>query len=165
MKKLFVLFFSLALLAACGTTHTSVDKAQAAQRRAAQVADSLQSGFYTVTFNFVIPQRLPSHHLTTDYSVRLLGDSIVSYLPYFGVAYRADYPASQESPLVFKSAVADYRMTPGRKDAYLISFKTRRNLELLQYQMEIFSNGNASLTVQSTDRETIMFNGQLHLND
>ncbi len=162
MKKL--LFFALIalLLAACGTAKTAEEKRAEALHRAAQVSDSLHRQTYTVEFDHVNPIRMPSHFLTTTYSLRVAGDSVESYLPYFGVAYRADYGRSPNSPLSFNGHIRSYDVRQVKADCYHISFETRNESELLQYDLEIFTNGRASLIVHSSDREAISFTGEMH---
>src|SRR6187551_291744 len=42
----------------------------------------------------VLPMRGSSRTLTSDYEVSLLGDSIISHLPYFGRVYNTTYGGS-----------------------------------------------------------------------
>lgn len=165
MRKLWALFFLASLLAACGASRLSETKALAAERRAEQVADSLHAGSYTVIFDYVVPHRMPPRHLTSTYSLRILGDSIESHLPYFGVAYRAGYDAGRVSPLVFTGHIDHYRLTAEKKGNYTITFSTRHHSELMEYQLDVFGNGRATLQVHSSDRESISFNGEMQIND
>jgi hypothetical protein len=164
MRKLLVMTFLVSLLAACGTARTGSDKDAAAHNVYGQVVDSLKQVAYTVHFDYVMPQRMTSRFLTTDYSLHVQGDSVVSYLPYFGVAYRADIGNERESPLVFRSHVYDYQMVNTRKNVHAVSFKVKRGMELLEYRLDIFPNGKADLLVNSTDRESIRFTGKFNLN-
>lgn len=165
MRKLLVMSFVAAVLVACGAAKTGGEKNVASQRLYEQVVDSLSRGTYTVLFDYVYPQRMSPRFLSPTYSLRVSGDSIESYLPYFGVAYRADIGNERESPLVFRSHAYDYQVVRTRKEAYAVSFKAKRGMEMLEYRLDIFPNGKADLLVLSTDRESIRFTGELDLND
>lgn len=165
MRKLWALLFFASFLVACGSSRLSDTKALAAERRFAQVADSLYAGRFTVVFDYVVPQRMLPRHLTSTYTLRILGDSVESYLPYFGVAYRAGYDGGRVSPLVFTGHIDHYRLSAGKKGSYTITFSTRHHSELMEYQLDVFENGRAGLQVHSSDRESISFNGEMQIND
>lgn len=162
MKKLLVFVIAAVLLASCASLHNGQGEANAEQK-ASQIEDSINNRTFKVEFNYVNPLSMPSHYLTTTYTLRLSGDSVCSFLPYFGRAYRSNPANNDRSPLTFNSPVTGSTIVKGRKKDYTIVFKTRNETELFEYTLKIFLSGQAYLTVNSSDRETISFNGSVVL--
>ena len=179
MKQLLEIIAIVCCLAACATAKTPEQHGAKTQQKAVkvqqkttenrrksqQILDSLNNRTYTIAFDYAIPRRMRPRYLTSDYSVRVHGDSIVSILPYFGVAYRADPDNRNRSPLDFESAISSYETGPMKKNKVRVKLKTRNNMDHLSYYLDIFSNGSVSLSVIATDRESITFTGNLILKD
>ena len=94
MKNKFLSLFLLVsvLVAACSTSRlTTAQKQARAERIASMMADSIANRTFTVEVNYVSPQRMDARFLNSTYTVCILGDSIMSNLPYYGVAYRASF--------------------------------------------------------------------------
>ena len=162
MKKI-LLFAMIIVLASCATGRTAGQKEQSAAKYESQIADSINNRTLTVNFDFVNPLRFPAHHLTTTYSLKIKGDSISSYLPYFGRAYHADY-GSTDSPLSFNGHSEGMNITKAKKDSYRITFQTMKQQENFEYILTIFNNGKATLNVNSNERDPISFDGEVEIN-
>lgn len=162
MKKSLIFLVAILFMVSCGSLHNSQEKITAEQK-SAQIQDSIHARTFTVEFNYVNPMRMPPHYLTTAYTLRLRGDSLVSELPYFGRAYRANPADNDRSPLSFSGRVGEARTIKGKKNDYTITLKTKNGIELLEYTLNLFSNGQAYLSVSSSDREPISFNGAIVL--
>lgn len=163
MKKLFGFLVIMATLAACGTTQSSSEKAEKEKLMLEQINDSINNRTFTSDFTYVVPHRLRPRYLTGEYRVKLQGDSLISILPYFGVAYRSDY-GSTESPLSFNAHIKDYKVTNEKRNRVRVEFKVKNNMELLEYHFDFFANGNVFLDVISSDRESITFRGEIITN-
>lgn len=159
MSALMLMFAMLPMMSMAQNGHNKDSETM----MASQIQNSIEAMTLNVEFNYVYPMRMPSHYLTTTYSIRLKGDSIMSYLPYFGRAYRSNIANNDRSPLSFNSTVTDMTIKRGKKKDYVLVFKTRNDSELLEYTLTIFPNRQASLTVNSSDRESINFGGDLVL--
>ncbi len=153
-----------ALLLSCATGQTASEKAAAARQLQGQIEDSVAQRTFKITIDYVNPLRMPPHHLTTGYSVALRGDTVESWLPYFGVAQRSDIANNSSSPLIFKEKAENLTVKKSRKGAYDIAFATRHRSEYLEYRLSIFPNGSTSVDVTSSDRDAISFNGQMNVN-
>ena len=152
-------------LTACATTKTKEQKEAEARQTFGQIADSVNNRSFTIELTYVIPRKLQPRFLTSDYSVRVHGDSITSFLPYFGVAYRADMNSRYRSPLDFEGLITDYSADWKKKKKMQVKMKTKNNMDYMTYSMDIFTNGTVTLDVIPTDREPITFNGRLILNE
>jgi hypothetical protein len=98
--------------------------------------------------------------LTSLYDITISKDSVLSYLPYFGRAYRAPYNPD-EVGLKFTSTKFDYTKTPNKKEGWDILIKPKDNTEVQQLSFTIFDNGSASLQVLSANRDPISFQGYI----
>jgi Domain of unknown function (DUF4251) len=99
-------------------------------------------------------------NLTSPYDVTISKDTMVSYLPYFGRAYTAPM-GTTESGLNFTSTNYSYTVTPGKKNAWMVSIKPHDYTDVQQYLFTIFDNGSATLNVTSVSRDAISFMGYI----
>ncbi|MEO8769848.1 MAG: DUF4251 domain-containing protein, partial [Ferruginibacter sp.] len=80
--------------------------------------------------------------LTSAYDVKISGDSIISYLPYFGNAQQA--PAtSDEAGIIFTSTEFGYTYETGKKKSWDVTIKFRDQKNTTQFNFIIYDDGNA----------------------
>ncbi|WP_346860411.1 DUF4251 domain-containing protein [uncultured Draconibacterium sp.] len=108
----------------------------------------------------MIPAKGQSRSLTTSYNVVLKDNKVDSYLPYFGTAYSAPYGGT-ESPMIFKSDAENYSITDGKKGNKIVKFNAKNKNDNVIYTFTISTNGSTSLSVSSTNRQTISYYGTL----
>lgn len=101
-----------------------------------------------------------TRQLTSEYTLRVSGDSVIAYLPYFGVAYSAPVNSS-EGGIKFISTHSIYKITNRKKGGWDITIKPTDVSDVQQLYFTIFTNGSASLQVTSTNRQSITFNGNI----
>ncbi|MCR5131621.1 MAG: DUF4251 domain-containing protein [Prevotella sp.] len=155
-----LLLMLVAGFTSCATSNMTREEKAAMELRMAQaVEDSLAHRTFTVDVNFVTPQRMPSRSLTYGYGVKVKGDTIDSYLPFFGRVYRADF--GDQTGLNYVDRIVSYQGVKVKKDRYEVELIVRRRLETLIYRFDIFSNGRVSLMVRSDNRDTMSFSGEL----
>ena len=111
----------------------------------------------------VTPLRGNFRNLTSLYDVRVTKDSLISYLPYFGQAYTAPIDQTKSS-LDFTSASFSYSVSPHKKDGWNITIKPKDKSQIQQYIFTVFNNGKASLSIISTSKDQISFNGYIREN-
>jgi hypothetical protein len=149
MKFLFafsVLLFSSTVVLAQKLDKETVQKA----------IDSKQFVFKAQT---VLPMTGTSRFLTSDYEVKLLGDSLVSYLPYFGRAYSVTY--GERGGIDFTSTKFDYKVKPGKKGGWDVIIITKDVKDAQRFNFTISDNGYTYLQVTSNNRQPIAFNGYI----
>lgn len=164
MRNVMFVLLASVLMLSCATGQTASEKKAAARQLQSQIEDSINRRTIKVTVNYANPLRMPPRHLTADYSIALRGDTVTSWLPYFGVAHRADISNDSASPLIFKEKAYDVKVVKGRRGAYDITFATRHRSEMLEYRLSVFPNGNAMLNVTSSDRDAISFDGDVDVD-
>lgn len=121
----------------------------------------IESGTYTIDVRQAFPLRGRSVQLSSDYGLTIRGDSIYSYLPYFGRAYSVPYGGGQG--LSFDAPVTDYKVQAGRKGVTIIIFNTRNPEDYYQFRINVSPNGMASVMVTPGQRQSISFSGNLRI--
>ena len=149
-------------LMSCATSGMTREEKAAERACVAQaVEDSVMNMTFTVEVNYVNPQRMPSRMLNYGYSVKVDGDYLDSYLPFFGRVYRAEF--GEQTGLHFKERIAERKVVKAKGDCYAVELVVRRRLEILIYRFDVFSNGKVSLMVTSDNRDSMLFSGELAL--
>lgn len=97
--------------------------------------------------------------LTSDYDIRISGDSITAYLPYFGRAHTARMNA--EGGIRFTSTNFQYQVTKRRKGSWLVLIEPNDTRDVRQMSLSVSSSGYGILQVNSNNRDPISFNGYL----
>lgn len=118
----------------------------------------IESKQYVFKAQTALPSRGRTRPLNTEFDLRVSGDSLISYLPYFGRAYSAPINPSQ-GPLNFTSTDFDYKVSDRKKGGWDIDIRPKDVQDPRQMSLRVFDNGSASLTVTSNNRQPISFNG------
>ena len=97
--------------------------------------------------------------------VILKGDSISSYLPYFGERQMQIAYNGSDSAVRFKGVVEDYAITKDKKSRYTISFRATSNTERFDVMITLFPNATARIYLNSASRFPISYAGKLTAED
>ena len=160
MKKLLTAMTVLVLMAACAT---SAERAERDAQMALAVNQALESRHYKVSVQSMHPRRGRMVNVTSDYSLEVLGDTLVSYLPYFGRAY--NIPFNGGKGMNFTAPILRYEMQKDAKGRSYVMLVTDNKEDVLTYRLEIFSNGRTSIFVNAREREPISYEGRLDVDD
>jgi len=96
--------------------------------------------------------------------VKIKGDSITGYLPYFGERQMGGGYASVNTGIQFDDIPKNYEVKKGKKNSYLISFSIpdKTNLtESYTVNIELFPNLTSAISVNSTHRFFIRYQGNV----
>ncbi|HEX2534101.1 MAG TPA: DUF4251 domain-containing protein [Chitinophagaceae bacterium] len=104
------------------------------------------------------PLRGTMRQLTSEYDLRLQGDSLTIFLPYFGRAYSAPMDLNG-SGLRFTSTEFDYTVKARKKDRWDVRIRPKDSRDVQSLNLTIWENGSADLQVQSNNRDPISFRG------
>ncbi|WP_293787638.1 DUF4251 domain-containing protein [uncultured Pedobacter sp.] len=97
----------------------------------------------------------------SQYDVRVTKDSIVAYLPYFGRSFSAPIDPTQGG-IRFTSKNFTYKESKNKKGMYTIQIETKDvTRENYRFTLNVSTNGYASLTASSMNKQPIFFNGYL----
>ena len=119
--RLFWLLGIVLLLA--GQSLYAQSKKEKREQKANEVKELIDSKRFTIDVNRAIPMGGRSLNLTSPYSLEMRGDSVISYLPYFGRAYSAPYGGGDG--LRFEESITDYQSTFDKKGTARIKFVAR----------------------------------------
>lgn len=128
---------------------------------AEKVKKAIDSSNYKIQADQMNPMGGRTRTITPDYSVEIRNDSVFSYLPYFGRAYTLPYGGG--NGLIFNAPLIEYKAEYHKKGKAEIEFTTRSEEDRFTYRITIFSNGSASISVNSTNRQPISYQGRLVL--
>ncbi len=153
-----LLFAGLALLTAACSTLTAAERAQQEKEIAQQVEKALAERQYTISVNMMYPLRGTPVNVTPDYSLQVKGDSLFSYLPYFGRAYNIPYGGG--NGLHFSAPIKGYESAKGKKGRTRVTIQVENEGDQLTYNLDLFPNGRADIDVISRERESINYSGE-----
>ncbi len=144
-----------------------IDKSRKELRaeRKAKIEQSVKSLVESNEFVFVVrtanPAEGPSISLTSDYDIKITKDSVYSYLPYFGEAYKIDY-GSTDGGIKFEAIVYNYELSFNEKSKfYEIQFEVIEKIEAYKIYLRISSSGYGNLKIISNARQMISYDGIL----
>ena len=155
MKCVYILLF-VAVLCGCATAE---ERAARAAEQAAKVNKALTERTFKIRADRMYASRGGAKTLSYGYSVEVRNDSLISYLPYFGKAY--DVPYGGGKGLNFSERIGSYqegRKSNGRR---CIEIGVRNDEDTYLYTIEVFENGSSTIRVQSRQRESISYSGEM----
>jgi hypothetical protein len=95
--------------------------------------------------------------LTAGYDMKVIQDSINTYLPYFGRAFSASYGG--DGGINFISKKFDYKVKEKQKGGWEVSIKPTDTRDVTELTYSISTNGYATLQVISNNRQAISYYG------
>lgn len=128
-----------------------------AQNNNASTADLIQSKHYVFKVQTVLPTGGSIRHVTSDYDLTISGDTVISYLPYFGRAYVGIDP--NEGGINFTSTSFGYNVENRKKGGWDITITPKDTKDVRTMTLSISESGYGSLQVISNNRSSISYNG------
>ena len=139
MKKYLISAVILvAMLTGCAT---SAERLERQAREAAMVKEALQNRRYTIDIHMMHPLRGRAVNVTSNYSVEVKGDTLVSYLPYFGRAYQVPYGGGKG--LNFIAPITGYQSETDRKGTTRIMLTSENDEDSYLYAPAASTIGKA----------------------
>jgi hypothetical protein len=167
MKTLIKLFFAIAAILGClNLAHAQNTKKEKQAAHAAAIKKMVDSVNFVFEANTAIPQTGGTRQLTSEYDLRVVKDTIIAFLPYFGRAYLAPNPGETEGGIKFTSTNFIYTSKQKKNGSWDIFIKPKDNnisdwRDVQQLRLTISSDGYATLQVTSSNRDPISFYGYI----
>ena len=160
MKKLFLFMIAAAVtvmtVSACGAAMTSADKASLEKA----VQDNLSNKDYTILIQLMIPSVGPARAVS-NYSIKVSGDTLVSYLPFIGRAFNLPYGGGKG--LDFTAKINEYHDIVNAGGGHDIVINVANDEDVFFYTLNVSASGSAFLSVSSRNRERISYTGEMYL--
>ena len=161
-KKYLMVLLAVLMLVACSSL-TPAEKAERRAKRAQAVEQALAARHYRVSVNMMYPRNGKAKTVSSDYGLEVKGDTLVSYLPYFGRAYNVPYGGGKG--LNFTETFTDYHSKKLSNGATQVLIKVKNEEDVYEFILEIFDNGSTSIDMNSRERESINYSGNIDLSD
>ncbi len=161
MKSLKMIFFLMLII---GTGKTCLAQTPADAKKAAKQAlikNSIEDRSFTFIANQASPLSGSTINLTSIYDLKVKKDSAISFLPYFGRAYFDVGYNQTDLSFKFTSTKFDYQCVARKKGGWIITIKPTDVRNVLSLILSVSVNGYASLTITSTNRDVIYYDGYL----
>ena len=162
MKKWICMMAVLALVA-CSTL-TPEEKEARRVAIAKKVATALADRHYQIDVDMMYPLRAPGRNVGGTYSLEVRGDTLVSYLPYFGRSYQVPY-GGRPKGLNFTEIIQRYTTAKDDRDQTIVTIEVTNEEDTYQYRLSILDNGNSSIDVQSNQHDPITFTGMMAVDE
>ncbi|BAU54483.1 DUF4251 domain-containing protein [Mucilaginibacter gotjawali] len=164
MKRLLNILVLLAIVS--GSFNLSFGQNPKKAARQAAIKNMVDSIRFYFNAEYALPQRGGMKNLTSIYDVKITKDSINAFLPYYGQAYMAPDPGTTEGGIKFISTNFSYKVNPGKKGGWEIIIKPKDHdisnwRDVQQMILNISPDGYATLSVISTNRDPISFQGNI----
>lgn len=156
----FTFFILIALsifLLSCKSSQSAAEKAD----KAILLNKQIENFDFKFNANHAQPLSYRSISLTSSYYVTVTSDTVKSYLPYFGRAYRAPM-ISSEGGIMFESTNFEHKVKKGKKDGeWFVTIKTKDTSRPFTLNFHLWDNAAAHLHVSHQDRQSISFQGYI----
>lgn len=93
--------------------------------------------------------------------LKLEGDSISSYLPYFGERRMGAAYGGTDSSIEFKGLVEGYTVKENKHNGYTINFDAKSNNENFTVSIDLFPSMKTSMSLTGNTRTTIQYTGKV----
>jgi hypothetical protein len=166
MKRLIKIFLVLTVIVTSWNmvySQTSRQEKKAANQK--MIKDLVDNTHFFFSANYALPQRGATKQLTSEYDLKVTRDSIIAYLPYYGEAQLGPAPGDSEGGIKFTSTNFSYKQNI-KKSGWEIIIKPRDHdisnwRDVQQMVLNISPDGYASLSVISSNRDAISFQGDI----
>jgi len=162
MKSVFLFLFLSSSCLLCSAQEKTKQQLKAEKELAKQ--KEIETLIDSKAFEFVATTAYPQGTRSIDMIsnpnyLRFKNDSIYSEMPYFGRAY-AGIGYGGSGGLDFKGNAQDFSIKKNKKE-YTLKAKVRDNSGYYSVSLVVYFNGNASLTINSSNRDAINYRGAI----
>src|SRR5690554_346746 len=163
MKNIIFTFILLSLFAVPIKSEAQKSRKESRAERQEKKKEQIKAGIENRTFIFRPTHALPlgggSISLNYSFDAEVKGDTLVSYLPFYGVAYRVEY-GGRNGGFDFTQPITEYES--GQDDnGYNINLEVKNKMDHLTFNFHISELGYATLNITSTNRQAITFYGHI----
>ena len=130
-----------------------------AQSKKTSIETMLNSRHFIFRVQTIFPTGAISRQSIGEYDLKLKGDSLISYLPYFGRAYTAPPPGDQGYNFI--STGFQYSSKTTKKGGWEILIKPNDIRDFREFSLTISEKGYGTLRALSNNRQPISYSGYI----
>lgn len=160
LVKISFLFIACFFTVSVAVAQQTAKQAKKAEAEAA-LKNKIDNRHFTFEANYALPLRGGQRYLTSEYDLRIVKDSVIAFLPYFGRVYMDPPMNSEDAGIMFTSTRFGYTATQNKKGGWTIIITPSDAKHSTKLQLGISTSGYASLTVTSNNRDQISFDGKI----
>jgi len=161
MKTLrYILILALTVSIGSGVCEAQTRK----EKKQAEIKSMVEAKTYTFIADYALPMHGGQKNLTSEYDLRVTPDSVISFLPYYGVVHFDPPYNPTDGGIKFTSTKFDYNGKQKKNGGWEISISPRDVRNLQRMTLTISTDGYATLNVTSVNRDFISFEGHLEKN-
>ena len=156
-KGIIVGVFALVVTVGCATQQ---ERAEQRAKMQQAVIEAVASRQLHIDINSMNTLRYGSKMVSSDFFLELRGDTLCSYLPYFGQAYQS----SMESPSIglnFEMPILRYSESQSKANKTQLELDVRTLEDTYHYLIDLYDTGEAHIRVRSMNRDPISFDGTI----
>jgi len=163
MKKAVILFISISFIVTSGLFAQSKKelKKQKQQEEYQATKKLVESGKFIFVPDWATTNKGRRINLSGEgYTLKFDDKSTSADLPFFGQAYTATYGGN--GGIEFKNLDTAFKIDYNdKKNKIVIKFSTSHQSENFDIYLSIFSNGNSSLSISSSSRSIMKYDGKV----
>lgn len=154
-KNLLISLCFLLTFVSCATLQERTERKEQMKKAVAEAVATRQIHIDVTSMNTL---RYGSRTVTPDFYLELKGDSVRSYLPYFGQAYQAPMMSPSQG-LNFETKARSIKVSQPKNALSRIEIDMRTDEDTYTYVIELYDSGKAYIHVRSQHRDPISFDG------
>lgn len=157
MKRIafFLMSFTFCFITVVWSQESKLSKKELVAQK---ITEQLNNRKFKIMVQWAYPMRGTSISLNSLYSLEIKGDTVVSYLPYYGQATTIPYGGGKA--LNFEARITDYQVVFSKKNYARVTFSARNEEDTYQFSINVFTNGNTSIIITPIHRDAISFGGE-----
>ena len=155
-------FVAIGLLSLAIFSGASFGQQPGGEAGSADLATMISAKRFTIEVQSLTPARGGYRVLSPTYTFRVGPDTVSTELPYIGRLYQAPMN-TKDNGVNFTSLKFEYTAKPRKKGGWDITLKTHDTPKFPKTMITIQANGNATIMINPTDRETISYSGVIKI--
>ena len=157
MKRGRIIAEVLALLMIVGCA-TQQERAEQRAKMRLAITEAVASRQLHIDISSMSTLRYGSRTVSSDFFLELRGDTLCSFLPYWGQAYQAPV----ESPSIglnFEMPILRYSESRPKANKTQLELDVKTQEDTYHYLIDLYDTGEAYIRVRSINRDPISFDG------
>ncbi len=164
MKKILFICILSGILPLSGWAQDSLKTGTAVQVQE-QIAQAINNKHLAIEVDKAMPMRGGFHLLSPSYTLKISGDSVITYLPYFGVSQQSMYGES-EGGIRIENKVKKYKVKyTEKKGLYHITFEARGKRDNYSISIDVGISGYCWISIRPDNAELISYTGIVVMNE